>query len=237
MRGFIRQVATENIAPQIVAQIQDILSDKQRWINLQLELTAVVDIVEQFVKATYYLEGDGPLVFSCYERWQTAAEACQAPHFPNVRAVSSAIVRENPIEQAVAFEERAKTTVNPAIQWFLRKFKMELYEIVRAFKVARIMCPVVVQWLRPTAANIETLRIFSFLNSDVTINDLITELPNYLAAAHGVVVATEEEKVVWWSLHAEELPRWSAVTKQVLWYSHHLLQLKEHSLCSRHACR
>ena len=100
VRGFIQQVVAENIAPQIVAQIQDILSDKQRWINLLLELTAVVDIGEQFVKATYYLKGDGPLVFSCYERLQTVAEVCQAPHFPNVPVVSSAIVRENPIEQA-----------------------------------------------------------------------------------------------------------------------------------------
>ena len=115
VRGFIQQVAAENIAPQIVAEIQDILSDEQRWIKLQLELAAVLDIDEQFVKATYYLEGDGPLVFSCYERLQTVAEAWQAPHFPNVRAVSSAIARENPIEQAAALEQGAKTTVNPAI--------------------------------------------------------------------------------------------------------------------------
>ena len=48
--------------------------------------------------------------------------------------------------------------------------------------------------------------------------------------------ATEEEKVVWWSLHAEELPRWTAAIKQVLFFcSHRLLQLSNHSLCSRHA--
>ena len=118
VRWFIHQAAAENIAPQIVTQIQDILSDEQGWINLQLELAAVVDIGELFVKATYYLEGDGPLVFSCYERLQTVAEACRAPHFPNVRAVSSAIVTENRMEQAAALEQRAKTTVNPTIQWF-----------------------------------------------------------------------------------------------------------------------
>ena len=33
-----------------------------------------VDVGKHFVKATYLLEGDGPLVFSCYEK--------QAP-FPN----------------------------------------------------------------------------------------------------------------------------------------------------------
>ena len=112
-----------------------------------MELAAVVDIGELFVKATYYLEGDGPLVFSCYERLQTVAEACRAPHFPNVRAVSSAIVTENRMEQAAALEQRAKTTVNPAIQWIIRKFSVELSDIIRVFKVARIMCPAAVQWL------------------------------------------------------------------------------------------
>ena len=111
VRGFIQQVAAENIAPQTVAQIQDILSDEQRWINVQLELAAVVDIGEQFVKATYYLEGDGPLVFSCYERLQTVTEVCQAPHFPNVCAVSSAIVRKNPTEQAAALQQRANVEI------------------------------------------------------------------------------------------------------------------------------
>ena len=57
------------------------------------------------------------------------------------------------------------------------------------------MYPVAVHWLRPTAANIEALRIFPFLNSDSPINNLITGLPHYFAAAREIVVRTEEEKV------------------------------------------
>ncbi len=34
---------------------------------LKLELAAVIDIGTFFVKATYNLEGDGPLVLTCYE--------------------------------------------------------------------------------------------------------------------------------------------------------------------------
>lgn len=45
---------------------------------------------------------------------------------------------------------------------------------------------------------------------------LIEERPNYLAAALGVVVPTGEEKLVWWHLHVEQLPRWFAAVKQVL---------------------
>ena len=34
---------------------------------LTIELTAVVDFGEEFVEATYRLEGDGPLAVECYE--------------------------------------------------------------------------------------------------------------------------------------------------------------------------
>ena len=39
----------------------------QSLANLKLELGAVIDVGEHFVKSTYTLEGDGPLVFICYE--------------------------------------------------------------------------------------------------------------------------------------------------------------------------
>ena len=93
---------------------------------------------------------------------------------------------------------------------------MELYDTVSAFKAARIMCPATVQWLRPTPATVETLRIFPFLNSDATINGLIRELPQYVAAAEEVVIQCEEKKVEWWQLHAERLPNWSSAVKKVL---------------------
>ena len=55
-----------------------------------------IDVGQHFVKATYFLEGDGPLVFSCYEKLKAVAEAFQVPYFPNVRAVVAAIVNEDP---------------------------------------------------------------------------------------------------------------------------------------------
>ena len=106
--------------------------------------------------------------------------------------------------------------IDPAIQWFLQKFNVHLYDLVAAFKAARIMCPVAVQWLRSTVANVSALRIFPFLDSDIIIDGLNAELPNYIAAAQDVAVSTEEEKVKWWKQHAELLPCWSSAVKQVL---------------------
>ena len=99
-------------------------------------------------------------MFSCYEKLQAVAEACQAPYFPNVRAVVDTIVNEDPNQRVAALEQRAKACVQPAIQWFLRNFNVDLNDAVMAFKAARVMCPVTVGWLRPTRASVEALRVF-----------------------------------------------------------------------------
>ena len=213
---FLEEAKAANVGPQLLPQLQAILSDPQRQISLKLELAITIDVGEHFVKATYFLEGDGPLVFSCYEKLSAVAHACQAPHFPNVRAVAAAIAEEDPGQNAAALEQRAKESVEPAIQWFLRKFNVILYDTVSAFKAARLMCPVSVQWLRPTQATVESLRIFPFLDNDVIINGLNTELPVYLAAAQDVVISKEEKKVEWWHRHEEQLPHWASAVKQVL---------------------
>ena len=77
-------------------QLQNLLSVPESFVNLKLELAVTIDVGEQFVKATYFLAGDGPFVFSCYEKLKAVAEACQAPHFSNMRAVVAAIASEDP---------------------------------------------------------------------------------------------------------------------------------------------
>lgn len=182
--------------PNIVRQLQDLLSDPESVVNLKVELAITIDVGEYFVKATYFLEGDGPLVFSCYEKLNAVPEACQAPNFPNVRAVVAAIVNEDPNQRAAALEQRAKACVQLTIQWFLRKFNVDLYDAVTAFRAAGVMCPMTVGWLRPTRASVEALRIFPFLDNDATIDGLVRELPQYITATQDVAI--EGTKVEWW---------------------------------------
>ena len=54
---------------------------------LKVELASVIDWGEYFVKGTYSLEGDRPLVFSCYEIIQTIVSSVQVGNTPNVQAV------------------------------------------------------------------------------------------------------------------------------------------------------
>ena len=64
-----------------------ILSDQENLKRLKLELAAVIDWGEVFVKATYNLEGDGPLSFTAYEEVCTVAAAVRVAHTPNTEAV------------------------------------------------------------------------------------------------------------------------------------------------------
>ena len=68
-------------------------------------------------------------------------------------------------------------------------------------KVARLCCPVQVQQLKPDAAALEEFSNFPFVNEN-TIANLANELPDYLAAADGVTLSNENEKVTWWAAHA-----------------------------------
>ena len=65
------------------------------------------------------------------------------------------------------------------------------------------MCPVNVQWLKPTQETVESLQAFLFLDNDVIMNVLKAELPIYMA--------TEEKKVERWYDHKEQLPPWATV--------------------------
>ena len=109
-------------------------------------------------------------MFSCDEKLKAVAEACQAN---NVRAVAATIANEDATQRASDLERKAKACVQPAILWFLQKFNVKLYDTVTAFKATRIICPVAVQWMRPTPATVETLRIFPLLDNDATINGII----------------------------------------------------------------
>lgn len=153
---FLIEAEATKVGPQLLPQLQTIFSDPKRGINLKLELAMTIDVAEHFVKATYFLEGDGALVLSCYEKLHAVARACQAPHFPNVHAVAAAIAEENH-GQNVAALEQAKACVQPVLDWFLRKFNVQLYNRVSVFEAARYMCPVRVQWLKPTQQSVEAL--------------------------------------------------------------------------------
>ena len=111
---------------------------------------------------------------------------------------------------------RAKACIRPGLNFYTRKFSVQFRDTAKAFRAARVCCLVRVQALRPTSASLEELRNFPFLNNDATIANLAQELPLDMAAADGVNLACEQDKVTWWAAHRDTLPHWCALVKKLL---------------------
>ena len=196
-------------------RLLEIFDDPQSCQDLRLELAALVDAGVHFVNATYYLEGDGPLIFTCYERLSAVTRAVAVGNYPNTTAVAREIAGGNAVlcNQLMA---QAKACIQLGFQFYHQKFSVQFHGTVRAFKAARLCCPVQVQALNPTAASLEELRNFPFANDDATIANLAQELPLYLAASDGVTVTCEDDKLTWWANHKDTLPHWSSLVKKLL---------------------
>lgn len=164
---FLREI--EDLAPALRAHLLEIFDNPEDVTELKLEIAALIDGGRSFFTTTYNLEGDGPLIFTCYQHLTALAQV-----------------------------------------------NIQFYDIIQAFRGARLCCPVQIQGLQPTIESLELLRKFPFLDDDAIINGLAEELPNYLALSDGVQVQTEDEKVKWWARNAETLLKWAAVVRNIL---------------------
>ena len=56
-----------SVSPGTRGKLLAILQNPQEKAHLMVELAVTIDAGMSFVKATYNLEGDGPLALTCYE--------------------------------------------------------------------------------------------------------------------------------------------------------------------------
>ena len=127
-KGSVKRTGFHGVRPQEKAnnsRNDAATKDGNRLFCLKLELAITIDLGEHFVKATYiyFLEGDGPLVLSCYEKLSAIVQVCQALLFQNVRVISAAVAEQDPHQNAAALERSAETCVDPAIHWFPEKIQ------------------------------------------------------------------------------------------------------------------
>ena len=189
-----------------------ILDNPPEYRKLQIELAVTVDAGEPFVKSTYRLEGDGPLALIAYEEISTVRAAVTTEHYPNVVAVSNKLTTVPAARnQLISY---AKACVKPAYEYFEKKFNEDLVVPLAIFKCARLFDPVKICDMKPALDDIDTLRILPFLNNDVSINNLKSELPLYLATAEGV--SQDIDKLEWWKKHEKSIPNWASACKSTL---------------------
>ena len=77
-----------------------------------MELAAIIDWGDRFVRGTYKLEGDGPLAFTCYE---TMSSIFEATRVPNVQAVSQKLANQKPGISTQQLVTYAKKCIQPGL--------------------------------------------------------------------------------------------------------------------------
>ena len=86
----------------------------------------------------------------------------------------------------------------------------ELSVSLSAFKAACLFVPVKLKEMKPDITIVNTLRNFTFLNSQSILDDLKSEFTQYVAKAVDV------DTLLWWLNHSEELPNWSSAAQIVV---------------------
>ena len=193
-------------------KLLEILEDPTNHRKLHIQLAAAVDAGEPFVKATYVLKGDGPLVLSAYKEIQQLRASIRNEYYPNVVAVARRLsTASTQCDQLVRY---AKNCIKPGYEYFNTKFDEDLSITLSMFKCLRLFDPSFVADAHPVCEDIEDLRVLPFYNSDSTINNLKREMPTYAAEAEDV--SSQTDWTDWWEKKADKLPEWSNACRKAL---------------------
>ena len=145
-------------------RLREIMDDQPTKRKLEIEMAVTIDGMEPFVKATYFLEGDGPLALHAYERISSLLSAITTRHFPNVNSVARALSNGNPLheQQLLAY---ADSCIQPAYSYFREKFECDLKGSLEIFKAARLFSPSKFNEMKPTVSDIDSLKVFMFFDA------------------------------------------------------------------------
>ena len=204
--------SSEEFATTIRRKLLAILNDTTKKALLHVEMAAVVDAGEPLVKATYRLDGDGPIALECYEIVSSVIEGVRVAHYPNVEAIVRKLSAGNhQVQQQLT--GYAHAALKPGLDYLHRVFSDILKPTMGIFKVAKLFRPHKVVHMQPDADALNSLGILPFLSA-TTIAKLKEELPSYLAKAADI--SPELSPLTWWKMNATSLPTWSSTTQQVL---------------------
>ena len=87
--GDVSQFLDNSDLPSVTtSKLLRILKDQPTCRKLKLEIAITVDSMKPFVKATYLLEGDGPLALVAYQHLSLLYNHIATEHYPNVSALA-----------------------------------------------------------------------------------------------------------------------------------------------------
>ena len=125
---FLRE--SNHLVPATRQQLLDIFNDPSDVKDLELEPAALLDGGSHVVTATFYLEGDGPLIFTCYEHLATVAHSVTVDAYTNLEGMARQQANGNlPLYNQLV--TRTKACITPGLHFFHQKFGQEVHGLVR----------------------------------------------------------------------------------------------------------
>ena len=195
----------KRLAHQLLLPSLSLFQSKK--VYLQIELAAVVDVEKYFVKATYNLEGDGPLSLSCFQVFEELEVSIHTSHTPNIDAVVQKLCTSTRHSET-QLKAYAKKCIQPGFDYFRRQISTNLQQAVALFKAARLFSPHLVNIMQQALTN----SVFPFFTPQV-LSELKEQLPLYMSRGSGADASVHP--LEWWRLNSGSLPEWSAELRKV----------------------
>ena len=156
------------------AKMKDILNNPANSRKLKIELVVTVD---PFIRATYYLEGDGPLSLSAYECVRSLYAHIGVRDFKNTNAIARQLAGGN-LQHEQQLQAYASRYVDSAFDYFHAKFDNDLETAIQVFKVVRLFFPTKISELKPAAADLDDFSCLPFLDSAIQWSRIKTNTLN-----------------------------------------------------------
>lgn len=160
------------------------------------------------------MEGDGSLVFKCYDQIQILKAGTDNAHYPNVTAIAEHLSTRGHTSQQ--WKQYASKCIQPGLDYFKSKFcgdSAQLKDTLDAFKAARLFVPHSLVEMNADTTAVDSLGAFPFLNNQFILNSLKVELPTYLALVQDV--SPEYDTLSCWKGPSQDLPCWSSAARDV----------------------
>ena len=197
---FITNVEDTSITLRRLTACIDCLETRAR---IQMQLAATVEFGERFVKATYRLEGDGPLCLKAYEEISSLVRFVNTDpvQLPSTTAVAR-VLYNGVANHVLVWMEVAHECIRPAIRYFQGRFGEggALFTTMQAFRAARLFNPAKVNEMQPNDDDVDDLRSFPFISAGDGAA-MKGELPDYLSACEDTHAGVDV--VLWWRGHGE----------------------------------
>ena len=118
-----------------------------------MEYATTIDAGKPFVKATYHLEGNGPIISKAYQEISVIPTSISTQYCPNNKAVACKL-SFNPVcvQQLIDY---AKACVQLAYRYFNQNFGDDLMYTVEVFNNARLLDPARICELNPSRNDID----------------------------------------------------------------------------------